>query len=648
MKNIFLSALFLSLTFNLFGNAMEPEAPRSEPSSRAWYLLRQLNVGPLLLGLPQRLGKAIESSQYNDSIWTGVEQGGSIKLNIAVEGDVRGEIFIGLFKNPDWSNEPVQVRSFPGPGDYLVENLPAGKFQIGAMIGSLPVTDAIGVQQTWPEPVEVEQGKAHSAKILVSRDFQRRSSGWYNKTVSRDFIGDWNYMDTDNPLEGRVTGPGGQSIAFATVQIREYNLGARSIKAPNRGTNEQGYYKCDGISWPYTVGVLRYKLMPSVLGSCHQYLFYNRVFQECETVNFQFEKYPVGNATVKGQVLDQKGEPLKEFIIDVSTKMDWEVRKNPDGKFYPMTGYRVPFISKYGSFKMNNLPEGDFTVRVIPFDIRSYEMHRGEDVRLKADKTTSINLKVTSKGILSGRILFRDGSPAVIKPTPWPGAKTSILLTMGMGRARGIAEVDDEGYFAVNLSSRELEMLKSGSSRLIINVPTNEEHRSKSMGDFPFEKLSADKSKAGILKIERPDRKPLMLTGKALPEFAGIDIKFDAERTSGKMMLVCFFDMEQRPSRNCLLQLANQAEQLKEKGIIALAVHTTKVEQVKLDEWINENKISLPVGFVTDEEEQIRFDWGVESMPWLILTDDKHIVRATGFRIDDLDQKIGEMTNVER
>jgi len=648
MKKISFLILSLFIILATFTQVTGSEKPQSElSSSRGWYVLRQLNVGPLLLGLPQRLGKVIKSSQRNDVIWTGTKQGGSLKLNIAVEGDVTGQIFVGLFKNPDWSSEPVQVRSFSGVGDYLVENLPTGKFQIGAMIGSPPVATALGVQQTWPEPVEVERDKIHPVKILVSRDFQRRASGWYNPTVSRDFIGDWSDIDTDNFLQGRVTGPEGQSVAFATVQIREYNPGARSIKAPDRGTNEQGYYKCDGINWPYTVGVIRYKLMPSELGYCHQYLFYNRVFEECETVDFQFGNYPEGNATVKGQVLDQKGNPLKEFTIDVATKMDWEVRKNPDDKFYPMTGYRVPFISEDGSFKLGNLPEGDLTVRAIPFDIRKYEMHRGEDVRLQAGKTTTINLEVTSKGILYGRILFRDESPAVIKPAPWPGAKTSILLTMG-SRARGVAEVDDEGYFAVNLSDREIELLESGRSRLIINVPTSEERRSKSMGDFPFKKLSADKSKAGILRIEHPERKPLLLTGKSLPGFKGIDIDFDAEQARDKMILACFFDMQQRPSRNCLIQLANQADQLREKGIIVISIQIAKVEQAKLDEWIKENKIIFPVGTIKGQEEQIRFDWGVHSLPWLILTDKQHIIRATGFRVNELNEKIGDMTNVER
>jgi len=35
-----------------------------------------------------------------------------------------------------------------------------------------------------------------------------------------------------------------------------------------------------------------------------------------------------------------------------------------------------------------------------------------------------------------------------------------------------------------------------------------------------------------------------------------------------------------------------------------------------------------------------RFVWGVKSLPWLILTDQKHIVEANGFSLAELDEKI--------
>jgi len=113
----------------------------------------------------------------------------------------------------------------------------------------------------------------------------------------------------------------------------------------------------------------------------------------------------------------------------------------------------------------------------------------------------------------------------------------------------------------------------------------------------------------------------------------------ESDSKDGKKVLVCFFDMNQRPSRNCLLQLSKMAQELPEKGIVIIAIQSSKVEQAKLDEWIRENNITLSVGMVEANEEETRLAWGVKALPWLILTDKQHIVQAEGFTLQGLDKK---------
>ena len=136
---------------------------------------------------------------------------------------------------------------------------------------------------------------------------------------------------------------------------------------------------------------------------------------------------------------------------------------------------------------------------------------------------------------------------------------------------------------------------------------------------------------------------PSKLVGQPLPEFKEIGIEFDMEQAQNKKILVCFFDMNQRPSRNCIVQLAKQAECLKEKGVTALAVQAQKTAENTLREWAKINNISLPVGMVQGDDEKTRLDWGVKSLPWLILTDTDHIVRAEGFGLAELNDKITEV-----
>jgi hypothetical protein len=45
---------------------------------------------------------------------------------------------------------------------------------------------------------------------------------------------------------------------------------------------------------------------------------------------------------------------------------------------------------------------------------------------------------------------------------------------------------------------------------------------------------------------------------------------------------------------------------------------------------------------IQGEEEETRLAWGVRSLPWLILTDSEHIIRAEGFVLAELDARIEE------
>lgn len=42
---------------------------------------------------------------------------------------------------------------------------------------------------------------------------------------------------------------------------------------------------------------------------------------------------------------------------------------------------------------------------------------------------------------------------------------------------------------------------------------------------------------------------------------------------------------------------------------------------------------------IQGDEEKIRFNWGVKSLLWLILTDKNHIIMAEGFNIAELSEK---------
>ncbi|HCO92791.1 MAG TPA: hypothetical protein DIU00_02380 [Phycisphaerales bacterium] len=129
------------------------------------------------------------------------------------------------------------------------------------------------------------------------------------------------------------------------------------------------------------------------------------------------------------------------------------------------------------------------------------------------------------------------------------------------------------------------------------------------------------------------------LLGKYLPDFKElIDIK--PEQVQNKRLLFCFFDFQQRPSRNTILKIAKQNKSLARKGIVVAAVHASKIESDKLHAWAKDNNLPFPVGAITGDIETIRSAWGVKALPWLILTDRNHVAAAEGFGLDELGKKL--------
>ncbi len=136
--------------------------------------------------------------------------------------------------------------------------------------------------------------------------------------------------------------------------------------------------------------------------------------------------------------------------------------------------------------------------------------------------------------------------------------------------------------------------------------------------------------------------KPPELLGKPLPPLNGSFTHIDPASLDGKPVLVCFWDMHQRPSRHCIRQLARQASRL--QGVEVIAIQAAGIEPAVLNEWIQENGISFPVLTIAGEQDRILFAWNVQSLPWLILTDRNHVVKARGFPMQELETQLANVT----
>jgi len=135
-------------------------------------------------------------------------------------------------------------------------------------------------------------------------------------------------------------------------------------------------------------------------------------------------------------------------------------------------------------------------------------------------------------------------------------------------------------------------------------------------------------------------KKPASMAGKAIPPMDSFGI---SEDINNKPVLICFFDIQQRPSRQTLKDLMTSAGDLKEKGVAVVIVQSSPMAKEQLDEQLKKMGVAFPVGMIPADEEKVKFAWGVDGLPWLILTDKQHIVKAAGFDVAELNEKLKEL-----
>jgi hypothetical protein len=125
--------------------------------------------------------------------------------------------------------------------------------------------------------------------------------------------------------------------------------------------------------------------------------------------------------------------------------------------------------------------------------------------------------------------------------------------------------------------------------------------------------------------------------GKSVPGFDKIRFEnFPKDRMKGKSLLVCFWDIDQRPSRQCIRELEKQRPALLDKDIVVLAVHSGMKPEKEVRQWLEKQNSSLTVGKVEGDPYDTLLAWGARGTPWLVLTDEKHMITKAGFNLDVL------------
>ena len=320
--------------------------------------------------------------------------------------------------------------------------------------------------------------------------------------------------------------------------------------------------------------------------------------------------------TFTGRVVDPDGKGIESARITVMLRVS---------SWGSSIGRDLITTDEQGKFEIKAIPtEHKYTLYVVAEgygEIRKEEISTDNAVNNHLDVGTLI-LAVANLSV-SGVVVDNDGKPVA-------GAR---IYCSGEGQiTERRAQTDIEGKFTLEkvcAGKIQINADKSGTTRLYGSIETE--------GGATDVRIVISQSSSST---RYEPKRPPSLVGRPLPELKEAGIDLPPADTDGKMMMVCLFDMEQRPSRHCLTQLAKQAEQLKSKGITVVAIQASKMDQDALSQWKNKYNIPFPVGMVQGDAEKANFAWGVRSLPWLILTDKDHIVSSNGFSVTELDNKI--------
>jgi TolB protein len=294
-------------------------------------------------------------------------------------------------------------------------------------------------------------------------------------------------------------------------------------------------------------------------------------------------------------------------------------------------GYGVREVTKIDA-------EGNYEIRAVPsgYSYRysvsaSAEGYGRQSVRIDTVEAIDDRMELEPLGLAIADLSV---SGVVVDVNDQPVAGASVHCS-GEGQPYQRAHTNADGKFT-------LEKICAGRIRVTASI----------LGETHLSGYTETEGGATDVKIVATERysyaryvpkQPPSLVREPLPELKDLAIELSAD-ADDEMILMCFWDIEQRPSRYCMRELTRRAEELKGKGVTVVAVQASKVDEDALNEWAKENNIPFPVGMIQGNVEKVRFAWGVKLLPWLILTDRNHIIRAEGFGLAELRERIRTST----
>lgn len=259
----------------------------------------------------------------------------------------------------------------------------------------------------------------------------------------------------------------------------------------------------------------------------------------------------------------------------------------------------------------------------------------GDQIKIIADKPGRQQLKdiVLQPANLSVSGIVLDEN---LEPVPGVSVQAS-----GEHQPYREVETDSKGKFKIDGVCNGRVSLQARPSDKVWKSHGDEANGGESDVELYITKLTGPGS--CLIPAKNP---PASLVGKKLLDLDDLNIYLVKKDIQGKRVLVCFWNIYHDKSRDCIRQLAARSEELARKNIVIVAAEFWPCNEKQFRRWLAKNNIKFPASILPDQwqqkPEQRTIDrWGMQNrVPWLILTDSRHIVTAEGFYLKELDEKI--------
>ena len=350
-----------------------------------------------------------------------------------------------------------------------------------------------------------------------------------------------------------------------------------------------------------------------------------------------YDQIVQGGAFIAGVALDESGLPVADVPVGVCCTK----RKDAEGSLswsFSTYARQGDVTDAKGRFIIELEEQAEYCLRFSP---RHHAAFIAYDVPVG---TNDLKVTLPCGGTIAGRLVRMEKG----RKKPIPHVEVRIeqaerwsFTHLGFERDR-TRETDSDGRFQVEHVRTKMRPIDSMRRQEWQYIPRIWKVVHEDTAETVV--FENDTKVMNLELVVRPDpADAARLIGVPLPPFDGIDLDLAPDQTEGKSLLICFFDMNQRPSRHCVRTLSERASQLAGSGVLVVAIHAAEADS--LEAWAKKSKIALPVGTVAGDVEEMKYTWAVRSLPWLILTDREHIVRAAGFAVGELD-KIMEQAGI--